>query len=296
MAFKDESSGIAASVFLAIYSIFAPFMCFVILKRGIRTVYGFIWFFAIVRFGGQLCGVVHSILGPQYWKWLIAYLVLGAEGYFALILASFHTICKGQKYALGTSWLEQTGPSTFSNGLPIVSRLTKTWSALFKTVLIPANVLVIISGVILSGISTEDVNQQSTLLKESKKLRTIGQAMFLGLMMVSAVTNQYVMWVQGVRNKYTIATTLATPFLLVRGTFGILSIFLTSMNYFNVQNTVGMKTSVVIFEYTLGTTMELLAAWILVSPFFTEGKKKTMSLGNAIEDTRSEEDHKREWN
>lgn len=245
-------------------------MCFVVYKRGVKGRYTLLWFYALIRFGGQLCGVVHAAIGPQYWKWLIAYLVLGAEGYFALVLTTFYTTCKAQSYSLGFSELAERGPS----GLPIIGRKNITWSGLFKMTLIPANVLVILGGVILSGISTEDVQNQSNLLLESRTLRTIGQSMFLALTLVSALANQYVMWVQGVRNKYTASATIASPFLLVRGSFGVMSIYISSMDYFNVNNyTTGLSSNVVIYEYVLGTSMELLGSVALVWPFFYENKK-----------------------
>lgn len=263
-------------------------MCFVIYKRGIKSRYSLLLFYAFIRFGGQLCGVIYSAIGPQYWKWLIAYLVLGAEGYFALILATFYTTCKAQSHGVGFSILAEKGPPIPMH-IPIFGRLVRSWSALFETVLIPANILVIISGVILSGMSTEDVQQQSDLLKESKTLRTVGQSMFLALSVVAVVTNQYVMWVQGIRNKYTVSATVASPFLLVRGTFGVMSIYLSAMNYFNVENYAhGLADTVVICEYILGTTMEFLASVALVWPYFSEEEKKNDMESQINEDFKDE--------
>lgn len=269
--FKETDSGIAASVFLAIYSIYAPFMCYVVYKRGIRTVYGFIWFFTIIRFAGQLCGVVYAKIGPDYWQWLIAYLVLGAEGYFALILAAFHTTCKGQKHGLGRSWLEDSGPGRYIK-FPILKKLCRSWASTFKTILIPANALVISAGITLAGISTGDVQDDSSQLHLSKVQRTIGQAMFLGMTVGTAILNVYVM-LREVNNLFTIAVAFASPFLIVRGVFGIISIFLSSMNYFNPKNyQEGLNWEVVMFEYVLGTSMELFASLCLLSQFFLEKK------------------------
>lgn len=288
MSFADQNSGIAASVYLAIYSLYVPFMCFVIYKRGFKSRYSLLLFYALIRFGGQLCGVVHAVIGPQYWKWLIAYLVLGAEGYFALILATFYTTCKAQSHGVGFSILAEKGPP-IPNNIPFFGRLVRSWSALFKMVLIPANIVVIISGILLSGMSTEDVQQQSDLLNESRVLRTVGQSMFLALSVVAVVANQYVMWVQGIRNMYTVSATVASPFLLVRGTFGVMSIYLSAMDYFNVENyTDGLADNVVIYEYVLGTTMEFLASVALVWPYILEGKKKNDMEGQINEDFKDE--------
>lgn len=283
--FVNPSSGIAASIFLAIYTFYTPFMCFIIYKRGFETIFGFLWFFAIIRFGGQLCGVVYEKLGTDHWQWLIAYLVLGAEGYFALILAVFYTTCKAQEVGVGKSFLKESGPAHFNLSIPILSRLGKTWSAIFLTVLVPANVLLIIAGISLAGVTTEDVEQQSSLIRNSKVLRTIGQSMFLGLTCTAIIANIGVIWYQRVRNLYTTVALIAAPFLFVRGIFGVLSIYISSMNYFNIANYLhGLSSQVVMFEYVLGTTMELLASLSLSSPFLLD-KKNPKNDWNYLDNT-----------
>lgn len=267
--FVEQNLGTAASVFLAIYTVYTPFMCYVVFRKGIMTVYGFLFFFAVIRFAGQLCGVVYAKLGPEYWRWLIAYLVLGAVGYFALILAAFHTTCKGQRAKFGSSWLTENGPPRCLSHIPVVgaiiSKRAQSWAALFKLATLPANILVIIGATDLTSVIGESPQQQASLLNQSKVLRTVGQSMFLGSMFVAVLVNQYVMWVQKVRNIYTRMAFAAAPFFLVRGVFGVMSIYIPAMNYFDVLDaSSGFKTDTVIYDYVLGTTTELVGSALLV--------------------------------
>ncbi|EEQ36443.1 hypothetical protein CLUG_00566 [Clavispora lusitaniae ATCC 42720] len=270
--FVSTDLGAAASFYLAVYVLFTLFMTTVVIRKGFKTVYTFLLFFGIVRTGGQLCGVAYAKLGPSYYKWLIAYLVLGAEGYFALIFAAFQFICKAQKQEFGSSWLVTSGP-------PIKSLLlgrNPTWKSTFRHFLIPANVLVIVGGTMLAGMNTEDLQKDHSTVNTSKGLRTAGQAMFVSMTIVVELLNIYVYFKERVRNSLTLGVMGASPFLLVRGVFGILSIYVTSMNYFDTSNYNGGSAShkLTIYEYVLSTTMEFVASCCLTATlwFDREGK------------------------
>lgn len=273
MIFQETDLGVAALVFLAVYAIYLPFMTFVVFRKGIKTIYGFLWFFVLIRFASQLCGVVYAKLGSDHYQWLIAYLILGAVGYYALILTAFHTTCKGQKFQFGYSPIVEVVPFKSLEAVPVVGKIigNRSWAALFKLVLTPANILVIIGGTDIADVVGESALEQASSIHESKILRGVGLSMFLGFMAVAVAVNLYVFWVQKVRNTYTRMAALAAPFLLVRGIFGVLSIYVTDMNYFSVTNLNGGFTwQSVVYEYVLGLSMELFGSIFLVATWKVE--------------------------
>lgn len=278
--FKSEDLGIASSFYFAVYLLFATLMTFVMFKRGFATVYTFIWVFSLFRFFGQLCGVVYAALGPDHWKWLIAYLVLGAEGYFALIFAAFRFTCRAQANEFGSSWVLTLGPPIRS----FLLRRNFTWGEIFRLILIPANILVIVGGTMLAGMADSDTNNDSTI-KNSQHLRTAGQALFLAMTVFAVLLNVYVYLRERVRNHITVGVLCASPFLLVRGIFGVMSIYITAMNYFDSTNytNAGASRKVTIYEYLMSTTMEFIAACCLMTRFFYESREVRHSIVENLE-------------
>lgn len=267
-AFTSTDSGIAASVFLALYTPYAAVMCYIVFKKGFKTVYTMLWFFSMIRFAGQLCGVVSAKIGPQHTNWLIAYLILGAEGYFALIIAAFQFITNAQTIQRGLSWLLTLGPPQIK--FSVLTKATRSWAALFHFVLLPANICLIVGGIVLSLASTDEISKQAGDAHTSKVLRTVGQVLFFGMTLVTVLLNIYVYTKERVRNHITISIMVASPFLLVRGLFGILAIYVKAFTYFRISNYQGhgLGANVVIYEYVLSTTMEFVASLCLVSNIF----------------------------
>ncbi|GEQ68410.1 hypothetical protein JCM33374_g2078 [Metschnikowia sp. JCM 33374] len=263
--FASQASGIAASVYLGLYSIFLAFMTYVVAKRGFKTLFTFIFVFCVLRVGGQLCGVVYAQAGPQYYKWLIAYLVLQAEGYFTLILTCFRFTCKAQLEEHGSSWVTTTGPQT-----PLMSKWNITWMNMFHYILVPANAFLIAGGSMTAGIDPTDASSYTNKIHIARGLRTAGQIIFLLMTLISISVNMHVFLNERIRNRTTISVMLAGPFLIVRGVFGVLSIYIDDMNYFDLSNYMsgGVNKNLVIYEYVLATTMEFLTAVILMTRFF----------------------------
>lgn len=279
MGFHSPDSGIAASVFLALYTLFLGQMTYIMIKRGFKNVYTFIFFFTLFRFGGQLCGVVYAALGPLHYKWLIAYLVLGAEGYFALIFAGFRFTCRAQYEKFGESWMLHKGPNV--GNLFILKRLCKSWSRIFHLTLIPANALVISGGSMLAGILYDDMAKEHNTVMTSKALRTTGQAIFLSMTLCLIFLTIYVFVVEKVRNHTTIAVLCGSPFILVRGIFGVLSIYITEMNYFQFSNydeEGKVNHKLVVYEYVLSTTMEFITASLLMTKYWFDLKHPSEQL------------------
>lgn len=271
--FKEVDSGAAASVFLGLYTLYLAFMVYVIWKKGFKTVYTFLLTFPLIRFGSQLCGMIFAKVGFDYINWLIAYLVLGAEGYFVLILAAFRFVAHAQKKQLNYSWLLEEGPKVPAF-LPLLKRFTKSWSRFFHYLLIPANALVIAGGTMLTGVT--DLDAEKSKVNTSKGLRTAGQAVFLLMTITVFLVSARAYKVEHVRNHFNKTVLASCPFLMVRGLFGILAIYITDMNYFQLSNYTGagINHKLVIYEYVLSTTMEFLASCCLMSNFFWERRTK----------------------
>lgn len=278
MAFDDKQSGAAATVFLTLYFLYCLVSGYVVLKKGWKTTYTILFFFGVIRCGAQVCGVALAIVGFDHWQWLIGYLVLGAEGYFMLNLAAFFFICKAQKAEVGSSWLLQSRPQWFP--------VSKWWLGLFDSyasfyhyMLIPANVLVINGGCLLTGLDADEYATNKGRITASKAMRTAGQAMFLLLTIICGVTASYVFKVERVRRYTNVSVLLAAPFLIVRGIFGVLSIYISDMNYFQMSNYASgtFSLNLVIYEYVLSTTMEFIGSGFLILNYFLDDDNKHFS-------------------
>lgn len=282
--FEHTDSGIAGSVYLALYTIYSAFMIYVVYKKGFKTVYTVLLTFPIIRFGSQLCGVVFSKLGIEQLDWLIAYLVLGAEGYFVLILCAFKFVAQAQKAETGNSWVEDEGFD-----IPGLRFFTKSWSRMFHMLLIPANSLVIAGGTMLTGVT--DLEKEHDKVQTSKGIRTAGQVTFLFMTFIVVVFSLKAYTNERVRNHFNITVLLCCPFLIVRGIFGVLSIYIEDMNYFQFSNysADGVNHKLVVYEYVLSTTMEFVASCFLMSNFFLEKRYKKDDIESWLESDRQQD-------
>lgn len=274
MAFKYSDSGAAATVFLGIFILVLPFALLTMFKHGIKSFYSVTILFVLVRIGSQTCGVVFAVVGFEHQNWLTAYLVLGAEGYFFLIICLLNVLISGHVKKYGFSWLTKYG----ING-DIRQQVTmgkrgklarKSWAVLFHTALVPANILVIAGGAILSGISASDLQKESGDVTTAKILRTVGQLVFLLLTSILILLALASYTRDNVKNWAVVSVLAASPFILTRGIFGLLSIYIKSMDYFDMSNygDFGIGNSLIIYEYCLGTTMELLCLLCILLNYF----------------------------
>ncbi|KAK6454142.1 uncharacterized protein RJT20DRAFT_56602 [Scheffersomyces xylosifermentans] len=281
MAFVSQSSGIASSIFLALYSLYTIFAILVVSQvRKWRTIYTSLLVHGLLRVGGQLCGVAFAVVGWQHFQWLIAYLVLSAEGYFVLILASFHLIANAQQYVLGTSWIRPS-KDEINQKVALASNWKERWQAkrnparIFHLLLIPANAFIISGGSMLAGLTIEELNNGTGKVTTSKVLRTIGQAVFLFQSAIAIYFALRSFFIEGIRHYNIYAVFIVAPFLLVRGIFGVLSIYVDKMDYYLISNytEAGFSSSFVAYEYCMATTMEFVTACVYICTYFLEKKK-----------------------
>lgn len=281
MAFESTQSGIAASIFLGLYSMYLGLTISIVIKEGWKSMYSMLLIFGVLRVVGQISAVSFATLGLEHWQWLIAYLVFSAEGYFVLVLSSFRFLTTAQIRRHGTSWIRPTKEEIALR----VSRETTWWGKMrarhtlsycFHLVLIPANALVISGGSMLAGIDANELAQHESKITASKALRTSGQSMFLAETVVAMYLVVYCMWKEDVRDHTTVILCIAAPFLLVRGVAGVLAIYIKQMNYYDMRNytTHGLSLSFVIYEYTLTATMEFVTGMCLILNYYFEQRRK----------------------
>ncbi|CAI5757073.1 unnamed protein product [Candida verbasci] len=277
MGFQFEDSGIAASIYLALYTIYLIATIKIVYDKGWRSIYTSLLIFGIFRVCGQLCGVAFAKLGYKHYQWLIAYLVFSAEGYFTLILTSFHLIAHAQIQTSGSSWIRPTKKQKKQ-----MIRDAKTWreqlqakipiTTIFHWLLIPANAFIIAGGSMLTGQTPGNMDQN--VVHTSKALRTTGQIIFLLQTCIAIGLAVFVYAFQNLRHSNIYSIFLTSPFILVRGIFGILSIYLTKMNYYDMSNYTenGLNPHFVIYEYVLATTMEFITGVIYISNYYFDKK------------------------
>ncbi|CUM52756.1 unnamed protein product [Debaryomyces tyrocola] len=274
MAFESTSAGVAASIFLGLYTLYLLLAINIVRHKGFKFIYRILLLFGLLRVGGQLCGVAFAVLGIEHWQWLIAYLVLTAEGYFSLIIAAFHFIIQSQKKQTGSSWLQnKTGSTQKKCKWRITNRpFSMSWSVLFHLILIPANAFIIGGGTMLTGLDPDKLSQEKSKVDTSKGLRTAGQVIFLIETAIVIVLLVYVYIKEKIRGHTIYLLFAASPFLLVRGIFGILSIYVDKMNYYQIANYngAGLTSQFVAYEYCLATTMEFVAACFLISNYYLD--------------------------
>jgi len=280
MGFESTSSGVAASIYLGLYTLYLLLAINVVRKKGFKSIYTALLAFGIFRVGGQLCGVAFAVLGIQHWPWLVAYLVLSAEGYFSLIIAAFHFIIQSQVKLMGSSWLCKTKEECKEGQEASKFKHTSclSWSTIFHLVLVPANALVIGGGTTLTGIDTDRWDQETDKINTSKGLRTTGQTIFLIQTIIVILLLIYVYVKENIRGHTIYLLFAASPFLLVRGIFGILSIFIDKMNYYQLSNYdgAGLTSDFVAYEYCLATTMEFIAASLFISNYYLDNSEEVI--------------------
>lgn len=297
-AFESPSAGAAGIVFLVLYTFFVALTANIVFrKEGIMLVYMFLFVYGIIRWGAQLCGTVYAAIGAEHWQWLVAYLVLGAEGYFILVLLCFNYLAKAQIRQFGFSALKPKGREQKQKHA-LFGRFLAFF--IFHYLLIPANVLVIYGGTSVSGMTLEELANNPTKEATAKGCRTAGQAMFLSLTLVVYWYALDMYYRQKVRQPELTVMWFTFPFLVLRGVYGIMLIFIPVMNYFDMSNYTshGTKDTFIILEYCLATTPEFITAALLIGVYYyryyrmPESDVEAIKLEEVFVD-KAEQDHDR---
>ncbi|PWN94116.1 hypothetical protein FA10DRAFT_248692 [Acaromyces ingoldii] len=285
----------ASLVFLILYAIvFAVLTALYATGRiKVRSRYSVLYFHVIIRLASQGCGVAFGNIGYDNVNLLVAYFVLGAEGYFTLVLCTARFLVSWHNHHFGDSWLEARGRF---DGMNIAQRmgaifsLTNTRKNPLGTVhwlLIAANALIIAGGSSTSAVYSPDSDltpsEKQSRLTTAKALRATGQVIFFILNVVLFLCILYT--IKQARAKArtenkrvpifahpTLLLLYCTfPFLCARGIFGICQALIADLNYFNtnVYDANGLSTHFVIIEAILATMDEWVSCAILLATFYT---------------------------
>lgn len=283
MGLNTEAS--AALVYLILYAIL-----FILLILGyitdrlrLRSRYSVVTFHVAVRLASQATGLAFGIVGYANVNLLVAYFILGAEGYFTLVLCTYRFLISWhyRNFESHDSWLEPRHPP----GTPWFKRFADSFSifgpkrspmVIMHWFLIAANAIIISGGSQLAG-GHDNVKDFDANLSQAKIMRTVGQSIFLTinallLVCICQAMIQYRREHPGKKIHPTLFVLLAAwPLLFVRGMYGILSGVYPPFNYFNPDNygEHGLTDAFVISEYILGTTMEWTSCALLMLTYAT---------------------------
>lgn len=270
MGFRVDDLGPAATVFLSLFVFYNFVSHYIVYKqRKFKLAYTLLCFYGLLRLGGQTSGVGYAIMGYIYYKWLIAYIVLTLEGYFMLVLTSFYMAVREDSIHHGSSVMEQ---GVFKKNGERVAPTFKNPSPkhILHYLLIGANALLVAGCAMLAGLTDEELASESSTVVTSEVIRTIGQATFLVTTVLITCFTVYLFHVKKVVTKTMYCLLAAAPFLWVRGIFGILAVYIDDMNYLVTANyaNANLHQKLTIYEYVLSTTMEFIAAVILIGTYW----------------------------
>ncbi|KAJ7262034.1 hypothetical protein C8J57DRAFT_461574 [Mycena rebaudengoi] len=295
MAFTGEA-GAALAFLIGYLGIFA-WMLFAYLTHRFkwRSRYTLLFMHVTIRLASQACGIGFGILGFRNIVIFIAYLILGAEGYFSLVMCAFRFVISWHQHNLASraSWLEPRDPpgtNKWRKALififlgPLALLLYRNNPMIFiHSVLIVANVAIVMGGSYLAGADASDPTSHDTQrrLKISKITRTAGQSIFLacntlllGIILVTIRNNRRDGDSRG--KKGTVHPTLILLLiawfpLIIRGVFGVLQSAVFDLSYYNPENyrAEGFTERFTAIEYLLGVLTEWLACVILNFTYLT---------------------------
>lgn len=278
MAFVIDDLGPAAATFLGLFVIYNVLSNYILWhNHKLFSVYTLLWFYGILRIGGQISGLGFAIQGYEHYQWLIAYIVLTVEGYFMLVFNSFHMLIREQKHQFGYSPLAIPFGSD-----PKSKPKTKGFGAItpkdaFHYLLIAANALLVAGSAMLSGMTAEELDLEANKVTTSKGLRATGQIIFLVLTIGVAGLTYYNYYYKKLHTRAMGCLIASFPFLLIRGIYGVLSIFIDDMNYLVITNyfSGAAHRKLTIYEYVLSTTMEFVAALILLNTYWIRSPSRS---------------------
>ncbi|KAL9931644.1 hypothetical protein V8E36_009442 [Tilletia maclaganii] len=297
--------GIVSFVFLVLYAIL-----FVALLYGFATAqlkfksrWSLVLFHVTLRLAAQSVGIAFAVIGYKDAGLLIAYLVLGAEGFFSLVLCTSRFLVSFHNHTFGDSWLEpkahrklplskRIGSSfviskrarkrQYANG----ESLQTNWMAFVHWLLIAGNTIIITGGSMLSNAvdSSNGTLIDPQKYHTGKAMRAAGQAIFLAIMV--ALLGAIILTIKQYRAKaarnghktpvhghlFLLILLAVSPFLLVRGIFGVLQAVVESLGYYSpsTYEPGGLATEFVVKEGILAIAMEwttcafLLTTWPVI--------------------------------
>lgn len=284
----------AALVFLIAYAALFFWMLYAYQTHKIKwkSRWSLVFFHVTVRVASQGCGLAFGIHGFENTDVFLAYLILGAEGYFTLVLCTFRFLVSWQEHNLpsGESWLEpRRKASEKHKKLKLIASIllgplalvvfARNFMAIVHFMLVLANAAIITGGSYLAGADYTDFDSPETQnrLNIAKIARTSGQSVFLACNVAMGVAIAKQMWDcrRDSREKKIHPTLIILGIawfpLIVRGIFGVLQSAVWDLSYYNPGNyqSTGFTPRFVAIEYVLGVLTEWLACVLLNLTWFT---------------------------
>jgi hypothetical protein len=275
-----SSDASAALVFLILYAILFALLLlgFLTGRLKLRSPFGGILYYIAIRLSSQGVGLAFGVVGSANIGLLVAYFILGAEGYLSLVMCTHWLVLSWQRHSStpelwlkprfvpGTPWYKR-----FISAFTIVdsnNRLTPVGHMLQTA----AHSLIMTGGTM---VNTE--LQSNRNVPAAKGLRTAGQAVSLtiNIVVIYCILNAIRKSRRASHDKRTHPTLLvlsaACPLLLIRGVYGVMTGILPAFNYYNPHNygNSGFVRSFVISEYIMGPATEWAACALLMLTYFT---------------------------
>ncbi|KAH8824710.1 hypothetical protein DL96DRAFT_1558493 [Flagelloscypha sp. PMI_526] len=260
----------------------------------LKSRYSLLFFHITIRVASQACGVAFGILGFDNTDVFLAYLILGAEGYFTLVLCGYRFLISWHQHNLPSkeSFLEPRETNKKNTRRKVLILIFFWPAAIFfywrnfmvwmHTFLILANIAIVVGGSYLAGAdyTQPDLPDTKNRLMVSKITRTTGQSVFLAcnFILLFSIVKTIMMDRKEVksrgpgRNHPTLILLLVTWFpLMVRGIFGVLQSAVWGMSYYNPDNynSSGFTDKFIAIEYVLGVMPEWLSAALLLCTYAT---------------------------
>ncbi|KAJ7174873.1 hypothetical protein C8R46DRAFT_1081947 [Mycena filopes] len=292
----------AALVFLVLYFFVFVWLIFGYATHRLkwRSRWSMLLFHVTIRLASQACGIGFAILAFRNIGMFVAFLTLGAEGYFTLVLCTFRFLISWHEHNLpsGVSWLEPRRPTGPADQRAELQRRL-TFLALgpfgvliypgsvmlgFDTILLIANVVIVLGGSYLSrgvnGHGTASPQEMQNAMQVSRIMRTAGQAVFVACnvallgFIVATVRNDRRSGTRkgalGVHPTLILLLVVWIP-LIIRGVFGVLQSADFELSYYNPANysPSGFSAHFTLVEYLLGVTTEWSAAVLLSCTYYT---------------------------
>ncbi|KAJ7722898.1 hypothetical protein DFH07DRAFT_284352 [Mycena maculata] len=312
----------AALVFLILYLAVFVWMLFAYLTRRFkwRSRWSLLMFHVTIRLASQGSGIGFAILTFSNTNLFLAFLILGAEGYFSLVLCTFRFVVSWHQHNLpsGKSWLEpRRGTHSDLDRRARIRRVLAflflgpfalffykdNTMAAFHIVLILANSTIIVGGSYLAHADLGNLELPDTQMRIriARYTRTAGQSVFLactvfllGILLATARNDRRAH--KGKLHPTLVVLLIAWIPLVIRGVFGVLQSADFSLSYYDPNNygPSGFTPHFTVIEYLLGVIMEWLACMLLNMTYFTSMNDPAKGQATTVEAQNIELEERRQ--
>ncbi|KAK7046411.1 hypothetical protein R3P38DRAFT_3388262 [Favolaschia claudopus] len=287
--FNGEAGAGLLFMILYLFVFIWLFYAYITHRMKWRSRWSVLFFHVAIRLASQGCAIGFAILGFANKNIFIAFLILGAEGYFTLVLCTFRFVISWHQHNLpnGVSWLEPRRGAKIDSRARIRRLLAFLFlgpfalliyhdniMAAFHVLLALANSTIIVGGCYLlnADLSQFDSDDTQRKIRVARVTRTTGQGVFLAcnaallaIILVTIRNNRRTAprkngWF-GVHPTLVVLLVTWVP-LIVRGTYGILH----SPNTYGEH---GFSSHYTLVEYLMGVTTEWLACVLLSCTYAT---------------------------